>query len=56
MVFDELADPIGIIGTNGEHDRPLGQVVKEKFRHRRVVGLSGGELELYRRPLPTART
>lgn len=48
LVLDDLADPVCIIGTIGEHDRPSGQVVEEKFRYRRVVGLSGVELELNR--------
>lgn len=48
LVLDDLADSVGVVGTIGEHDGPSGQIVEEKLRHRRVVGLPGGELELYR--------
>ena len=51
LVLDDLADPVGVIGTIGEHDGPSGQIVEEKLRHRRVVGLSGGELELHRQAI-----
>ena len=51
LVLDDLADPVGVIGTIGEHDGPSGQIVEEKLRHRRVVGLSRGELELHRQAI-----
>ena len=51
LVVNHLADPVGVIGTIGEHDGSSGQIVKEKLRHRRVVGLSGGELELHRQAI-----
>jgi len=51
LVLDDLADPVGVISTIGEHDSPSGQIVEEKLRHRRVVGLSGGEFELHRQAI-----
>ena len=51
LVLDDLSDPVGVIGTIGEHDSPSGQVVEKKLRHRRVVGLSWGEFELHRQAI-----
>ena len=48
LVLDDVAYPVGVIGTIGEHDGTLGQIVEEQLRHRGIVGLSGRELKLHR--------
>ena len=45
---DDVPDPVGIIGSVGEHDRPFGQIVEKEFRHRCIVGLARREFELHR--------
>ena len=46
LIFDHLSDPVCVIAPVGEQAGTLGQVLQEKFRHRRIVHLSGRQFEL----------
>ena len=46
LVLDQLPDPVGIVSLVSQHIGSLGQVVKEKLGHRRIVHLVGRKLDL----------
>src|SRR5271168_949365 len=51
LVLDDVADPVGVIGTVGKHDSAFVQIIEEKLRHRGVVCLSRREFELHRQAI-----
>ena len=46
MFVDERSDPICIIAAIGKQVGSFGQVLQQLCRHRRIMGLAGGEFEL----------
>lgn len=51
LLFDDVPDPVIVVGPISKNDGSFWEVIQQQIRHRGVVGLAGGEFELYRQAI-----